>query len=63
MSYSNEEKEFFKFIRQSFFKKKDFKKKIKQNYEKNNQKLSKEHVLDSTSDIIFYLVILLQFLK
>lgn len=56
MSYSNEEKEFFKFIRQSFFKKKDFKKKIKQNYEKNNQKLSKEHVLDSTSDIIFYLV-------
>ena len=56
MSYTNEEKEFFKFIRRSFFKKKDFKKKIKKDYEEKNQKLTKEHILTNASEIIFYLV-------
>jgi len=56
MSYTNEEKEFFKFIRRSFFKKKDFKQKIKKDYEEENQKLTKEHILTNVSEIIFYLV-------
>ena len=56
MSYTNEEKEFFKFIRRSFFKKKDFKKKIKKDYEEENEKLTKEHILNNASEIIFYLV-------
>ena len=33
MSYTKEEQDFFKFIRRSFFKKKEFKKSIKKNYE------------------------------
>ena len=56
MSYSLEERRFFKFIRESFFNKKDFKKKLKKSYEENNQKLSKDHILADTSEIIFYLV-------
>ena len=56
MSYSNEERRFFKFLRDSFFNKKDFKKKIKKKYEEDNQKLTKDHILANTSEIIFYLV-------
>ena len=56
MSYSLEERRFFKFIRESFFNKKDFKKKLKKSYEENNQKLSKDHILADTSEIIFSLL-------
>ena len=56
MAYSAEEREFFSFIRSNFFNKNDFSKKIKKNYEEKNEKLSKEHILNNASDIIFYLV-------
>ena len=56
MAYTAEEREFFSYIRSNFFKKKDFRKKIKKNYEEKNEKLSKEHILNNASDIIFYLV-------
>lgn len=56
MSYTKEEQDFFKFIRRSFFKKKEFKKSIKKNYEEEFDKLTKENILNNISEIIFNLV-------
>lgn len=52
MSYTQEEKEFFKYLRNIYFSSKYFRQKIIKSFEKNHGKIDKKRILNDTSFII-----------
>ena len=56
MKPTKEESQFFKFIREKYFKKEEFKIEIKKWYENEHEILTKDYILENASNIIFRLV-------
>jgi len=56
MKPTKEETQFFKFIREKYFKKEEFKIEIKKWYENEHEILTKDYILENASNIIFRLV-------